>query len=84
MQSRRDDSKLTLGSGVGFRDPSPAMGYRIYFFDRDQHITARVDLDCTSDEEAIERVKARYRDDRIMELWKEPTRIASFPGKPPG
>ncbi len=43
-------------------------GYRLYFFNRDDHIRDAVELMCADDEEALGVVDT-HRDGRAMELW---------------
>ena len=43
-------------------------GYRLYFFNRDDHIREAVELICPDDEDALRAIDT-HRDGRAMELW---------------
>lgn len=53
--------------------------YRIFFVDRDRHITARPQIiECGDDQEAIQKAK-QFIDGRDVELWEKARLIARFP-----
>ena len=52
-------------------------GYRLYFFDRNGHIARVVEMECASDDEAIERVR-EYTHAHAMELWQQARCIGMF------
>ena len=56
------------------------MNYRLYFFDRYEHIRQAVAFDAADDEEAIGLV-ADHADGRPMELWYGARRVAAFPAE---
>jgi hypothetical protein len=55
--------------------------YRIYILANDDHITKRVDFDCSDDNAAIEIAK-QHIDGRDIELWQRDRRIARFDSRP--
>jgi hypothetical protein len=55
-------------------------GYYAYFTGDDGHITKRVTILAANDEEAKERAK-QLVDGRVVELWQEGRRIATFTPK---
>jgi hypothetical protein len=52
--------------------------YRIYFMAGDGHIQHALDIDCQSDEAAIQVVED-HEDGRAKELWCGQRRVATFP-----
>ncbi len=53
--------------------------YRLYFRGEDGHFRHIVELDCESDEEAIDAV-AGHADGSVMELWQRQRLVKEFPG----
>jgi hypothetical protein len=54
--------------------------YRLYFFDKADHIGHVVNFDCDTDAEAIE-LAATHHDGRKMELWSFNRLVETFPAK---
>ncbi|MBB4382963.1 hypothetical protein [Bradyrhizobium sp. SBR1B] len=54
--------------------------YRVYQMDERGHITGRIDLTCTDDDDA-RRQAAQLLDGTDLELWQEARRIALFTAK---
>ena len=52
--------------------------YRLYFTGKDGHFLGIVELDCESDEAAVESVAA-HADGRAMELWQRQRLVKAFP-----
>ena len=52
-------------------------GYRAYIIGPDAHIMDRVDLFASNDEDAKERTKPLV-DGRVVELWDEGRKVATF------
>jgi hypothetical protein len=57
--------------------------YRVYVLDNDDHITARVELDCADDSAAIEYAK-QFVNGQDIELWQGDRRIAKLDRKSEG
>jgi hypothetical protein len=55
--------------------------YRVYIIGDDDHITTRIELDCSDDKAAIEYAK-QYIDGHDIELWQRDRRIARFDTRP--
>ncbi|MDB5479904.1 MAG: hypothetical protein JWO83_957 [Caulobacteraceae bacterium] len=53
------------------------LSYRLYFLGREGRITSAVELECSSDEEALEAVEA-HADGRPMELWQQARKVREF------
>jgi hypothetical protein len=62
-------------------------GYRLYFMDKQDHITEAVELECEDDSHAIRHAEP-YLDGREVELWRRARVVMRFPatdraGNPP-
>jgi hypothetical protein len=62
-------------------------GYRLYFMDKQDHITEAVELECEDDSHAIRQAEP-YLDGREVELWRRARVVMRFPatdraGNPP-
>jgi hypothetical protein len=49
--------------------------YRIYFFDRQDHIRHALSVECDNDANALELLES-HRDGRTLELWEGARRVA--------
>jgi hypothetical protein len=53
--------------------------YKLYFMNRQNHISRRIDLDCRDDEHAIEVVSEHARNaDFALELWQGTRLVRRF------
>ena len=55
----------------------PLKSYQVFELTAGDEVITRIDLHCTSAEDAKERAKQLVQD-RPVELWEGPTRIARF------
>lgn len=53
-------------------------GYRLFFLDEDGRINRGVELECLSDEEAIQAAE-QYRDGLDLELWQRNRVVKKIP-----
>jgi hypothetical protein len=56
-------------------------GYRVYIIGGDGHFVNAVQLDCASDDAAIESAK-QFIDGHDVELWQQDRRVAPFDTRP--
>jgi hypothetical protein len=54
------------------------MDYRIYFMSTDGHIQHALEIECESDEAAVEYVRT-IDDGQSKELWQRARQVAQFP-----
>ncbi len=55
--------------------------YRLYLLNDRGHIHSAKDLQCSSDEEAVEKAE-QFRDGRALELWQQARFIKKIPKLP--
>ena len=56
--------------------------YRLYFLDHNGHIRRAVEMECESDDQAIDAVE-QHRDARAMELWQQARKVKAFAASDP-
>lgn len=73
VQANHHEIRAT--SRIGPEDP--VLTYRLYFLGREGRITRAVELECSSDEDAMRAVE-EHVDGRAMELWQQARKVRVY------